>query len=117
MRSPLLKSGGTAAVLWRSGTAAPDAHRIRLHLLWRDQLLNSHLVFPTIGKVVLVQKAFIHTKVEIAQPEVASIPRVSGTAQPRNPIFLAANAEAMKVVIGPGECDLDGVVEVSEGAR
>src|SRR5215469_2106057 len=63
--SPLLKSGGTAAVLWRSGTAAPDAHRIRPRLLWRDELLNSHLVFPVIGKVILVQKAFIHAKVEI----------------------------------------------------
>src|SRR6516165_12243319 len=76
----------------------PDAHRIRLRLLWRDELLNSHLVFPTIGKVVLVQKAFIHTKVEIDQPDVSSIPRVPGTAAPRDPILLAANAEAMKVV-------------------
>jgi len=61
------EKGGTAAVLWRSGTAAPDAHRI-------------------------------------------------GTAVARDPILLAANAEAMKVVIGPGESDLNGVVEVREGA-
>ena len=72
-------------------------------------------MLPRVGEVVFVEKAFIHTKVEINQPEVAGVLRVPGTAQPRDPELLAMNPEAMKVIVGPAEGDLDYIVEVREG--
>src|SRR5581483_7410499 len=112
----LLKHRWAATVLGRRRPAAADTHRIKWGLLGGNELLDPHLVFPTVGEIVFVQKALIHTKAEVYQPYVSSIPRVPGPAEPGNPVFLTTDAESVKVVVGPGECDLDEVVEVGERA-
>ena len=81
----------------------------------RNQLLDAHLVFPAVAEVVLVKKAFIHSKVEIDQPDVPGVLRIRGTTQPRDAELFSVDAEAMKVIIGPSEGDLDDVVEIGNG--
>jgi hypothetical protein len=60
-------------------------------------------VLPPVGKGVFVEKAFIHAKVKIDQTNASGVLRVPGPSKARDPEFFAMNAEAMKVIVGPGK--------------
>jgi hypothetical protein len=110
-----LEGDRAAAVLWRCRPASTDAHRIEWRLFEWDEPLDPHLVLPPVGEVVFVEKAFIHTKVKIGQTDVPGVLRVPGPTKARDTELLAVDPKAMKMIVGPGEGDLDDIMEVRQG--
>jgi hypothetical protein len=70
---------------------------------------------PEVPKVVLVEEALVRAEGKIGQAHSAGVVPLQ-EAVARDDVVCLADAEAVEVKVGPAEEDLEGPMEVGEGA-
>ena len=104
----------------RSPPEAPAvAHRCSVGIaarLERQQQLNTYVVLPAIGEVVLVEKSLTDTQPKVGQPYLAGIVGKANAADVSDTVLATANDEAVQVFVTPGESRLQGGMQAGEGA-
>jgi hypothetical protein len=104
-----------AAVLRRHPPSATDAAWVSLPRLERQQQLNTYVVLPAIGEVVLVEKSLTDTQSKVGQPYLAGIVGKANAAEVSDTVLAAVNDEAVQVLVTPGQSRLQGGMQVGEG--
>ena len=74
------------------------------------------LVPPGIAEVILVEEPFVAAELEAVEPDRVGIVSEPGSPDPAEAIVAAVDAEAVEVGVGPAEGDLDGRMEIGQGA-
>src|SRR5260370_15410665 len=95
------------------------AHRCSVGIaarLERQQQLNTYVVLPAIGEVVLVEKSLTDTQPNVGQPYLAGIVGKANATDVCDTVLAAVHDEAVQVLVTPGESRLQGGMQVGEGA-
>jgi hypothetical protein len=74
--------------------------------LERQELLESHVVLPAAGEVVLVEKALTGAEAKVGQPYVSGIVTVADSAVMPDAVLTAVDDKAVQVLVVPAQREL-----------
>jgi len=96
----------TTAVLGRD--SPPSTHTAWMESAGFERLdvLDAHVVLPTIDEVVLVKETLMEAEPEIGEAHEARIEEAIGA------MLMSVNREAMEMLVTPAECDLQRSMQV-----
>ncbi len=104
-----------AAVLgWRRASAA-DTDRVVPPWLERQDLLDSHVVLPAVGEVILVQEALTNAQAKVGQAYVSGIVTEADPAIMPDAVLTTLDDETVQVLVGPAQHSLASGVEIGDG--
>ncbi len=98
------------AVLGRHSTLSTDTAWIESARFERQDLLDVHVVLPTVNEVIFVQEALMESEPEIGEMHAARVDEAFGA------MLTSVNHEAIKMLVAPAEGDLQRSKQVGNGA-
>jgi hypothetical protein len=100
---------------WRPALPS-DADRIRQLLVPCQSAFYPDHMLPQVPEIVFIEEAFVRAKVKVSQVYRVRIVAKADATDAADAVVFAPDTEAMQVGVIPAQGDLQGMMQISDGA-